>query len=90
MHRIASDLDPGPGNPAGIPTSVLEAAKDMADYLDGERTTPESHRNGIPHAKGWDVGHALHLVEDLAHSMDEGRRSFPGHSTRTRCENCWT
>ena len=51
LHRIASDLDPGPGNPAGIPASVLEAAKDMADYLDGERTPPESNRNGIPHTK---------------------------------------
>ena len=32
---------------------------------------PESNRNGIPHARRRDLGHAMHMVKVLTNSLDE-------------------
>ena len=34
---------------------------------------PESNRNGIPHARRRDLGHAMHMVKVLTNSLDEAR-----------------
>ena len=66
-----------------LPGELLGAARDLADYLGGDRVPPETNRHGIPHATGWDLGHAMHLVRDLAFHLDEARQEVP-ESTRLR------
>lgn len=60
-----------------LPGELLGAARDLADYLAEGRVPPETNRHGIPHATGWDLGHAMHLVRDLALQLDEARRELP-------------
>ena len=77
---MAATLDPrlhpdaGGKAPDGISPEVLGAARDMADYLGGSRAAPESNRNSIPHARTWDLNHAVHVMRDVAYAIEK----FPG------------
>ena len=83
--RTAAIIDPSldPNNvsqgktPDNIPQEVLGAAWDLADYLDGSRVPPETNRHGIPHAQGWELDHAMHLIRDLAYAVNEAREEIP-------------
>ena len=83
--RTAAIIDPSldPNNisqgktPDKIPQEVLGAAWDLADYLDGSRVPPETNRHGIPHAQGWELDHAMHLIRDLAYAVNEAREEIP-------------
>ena len=57
--------------PDGVSEEVLGAVRDMADYLGGNRAPPESNRNNIPHARTWDLGHAVHLMRDVAYAIEK-------------------
>ena len=59
-----------PGNFSGRPGT-------WPDYLAEGRVPPETNRHGIPHATGWDLGHAMHLVRDLALQLNEARQEVP-------------
>ena len=83
--QTAAIIDPSlnPNNisqgktPDNIPQEVLGAARDMTDYLDGSRVPPETNRHGIPHAQGWELDHAMHLIRDLAYAVNEAREEIP-------------
>ncbi len=83
--RTAAIIDPSldPNNvsqgktPDNIPQEVLGAARDLADYLDGSRVPPETNRHSIPHAQGWELDHAMHLIRDLAYAVNEAREEIP-------------
>ena len=81
--RLHPDSGERKDPPDNIPGELLGAARDLADYLGGDRVPPETNRHGIPHAAGWDLGHTMHLVRDLAFQLDEARREIP-ESTRLR------
>ena len=70
--------------PHNMPGELLGAARDLADYLCEDRIPPETNRHGIPHATGWDLGHAMYLVRNLALQLDEARPEVP-ESARIRC-----
>lgn len=72
--RLHPDADDKGKAPDGISPEVLGAARDMADYLGGSQAPPESNRNNIPHARAWDLGHAVHVMRDVAYAIEK----FPG------------
>ena len=75
--RLHPDSGEGNDPPDNIPGELLGAARDLADYLAEGRVPPETTRHGIPHATGWDLGHAMHLVRELALHLDEARQKIP-------------
>ena len=66
-----------------IPDELLGAARDLVDYLGVDRVPPETNRHGIPHAIDWDIGHAMHLVRDMALHLDAAQQEIPEY-TRIR------
>ena len=79
--RIDPRLHPDSGErkdpQENLPGELLGAARDLAGYLAEGRVPPETNRHGIPYATGWDLGHAMHLVRDLALQLNEARQEVP-------------
>ena len=67
-----------------IPDELLGAAKDLVDYLGAGRVPPETDRHGIQQSTVWDLGHAMHLLRELALYLDDAQREIPEY-TRIRC-----
>ncbi len=74
---LIANLERGTQGPGTALKETMYAAQDLASYFDGTQPTPESNRNGIPHARDWDTGHAMHLVRDLEFALDEARQDIP-------------
>ena len=70
--------------PHNMPGELLESARDLADYLCGDRVPPETNRYDIPHPTVWDLAYAMHVVRNLALQLDEAPPEVP-ESTRIRC-----
>ena len=74
---LIANLERGTQGPGTALKETMYAAQDLASYFDGTQPTPESNRNGIPHARDWDTGHAMHLIRDVALSLDEVHEDLP-------------
>ena len=75
--RLALDATGEEARPQGLTEELLGATKDMADYLSGDRVPPETNQNGIPHAKDWQLDHAVHLIRDVAYAIEKHPGDMP-------------
>ena len=64
--------------PDNLPKEVLGAAQDLAGFLTGRIVPPKTNRLGAPHASGWEIEHIMHLIWDLAKTMNKtGEEMLP-------------
>ena len=82
--RLHPDSGDRKDPPDDMPGELLESARDLADYLCGDRVPPETNRYDIPHPTVWDLAYAMHVVRNLALQLDEAPPEVP-ESTRIRC-----
>ena len=75
--RLAHNATGEEVRPKGLTEELLGATRDMADYLGGDRVPPETNRNGIPHAKDWQLDHAVHLIRDVAYAIEKHPGDMP-------------
>ena len=63
--------------PDNLPKEVLGAAQDLAGFLDGSVPT-KTNRLGALHASGWEIEQIMHLIRDLANTMNKaGEEMLP-------------
>ena len=74
--HILKTLTPREDQPQQTP-GPREAAMDLADYLDGTRQAPEHNQSNIPHARDWQLDHALHLIRDVAQAVNDPSATIP-------------
>ena len=64
--------------PDNLPKEVLEAHQALAGFLSGRIVPPKTNRLGTPHASGWEIEHIMHLIWDLAKTMNKtGEEMLP-------------